>query len=148
MLLGLWITILTCFTKYCVILIGKGGAEIYMKKIFLSLIICLALLSPTFSSASAVAYPADSSSAAVLPSITANPLNFLNSLTNSIPSAIKGSVPAVSGINWDIFRNISFSSGDIGGALKSILVLVINLFLIVIQTVAGILKALLPFLNK
>lgn len=43
-------------------------------------------------------------------------------------------------------QNLSFN--DISGSLKAIAVLAINLFLIVIQTVAGILKALLPFLGK
>jgi hypothetical protein len=42
----------------------------------------------------------------------------------------------------------SLSSGDIISMLKAVVVLAINLFLIVIQTVAGILKALLPFLSK
>lgn len=43
-------------------------------------------------------------------------------------------------------KNLSFK--DTGSILKSIAILAINLFLIVIQTVAGILRALLPFLNR
>lgn len=42
-------------------------------------------------------------------------------------------------------QNLSFD--DLTGSLKSVAVLAINLFLIVIQVVAGILKALLPFLK-
>ncbi len=43
-------------------------------------------------------------------------------------------------------KDLSFS--DIPGSLKAIGVLAINLFLIVIQAVAAILKGLLPFLSK
>ena len=43
-------------------------------------------------------------------------------------------------------KKLSFS--DIPNSLKAIGILAINLFLIVIQTVAGVLKALLPFLSK
>lgn len=43
-------------------------------------------------------------------------------------------------------KNLSFN--DIPGSLKAIGVLAINLFLIVIQAVAAILKGLLPFLSK
>jgi len=48
----------------------------------------------------------------------------------------------------DFFNVKNLSSGDIISILKAVVVLAINLFLIVIQTVAGILKALLPFLSK
>ena len=43
-------------------------------------------------------------------------------------------------------KDLSFS--DIPGSLKAIATLAINLFLIVIQAVAAILKGLLPFLSK
>lgn len=43
-------------------------------------------------------------------------------------------------------KDLSFN--DIPGSLKAIATLAINLFLIVIQAVAAILKGLLPFLSK
>ncbi len=43
-------------------------------------------------------------------------------------------------------KNLSFN--DIPGSLKAIATLAINLFLIVIQAVAAVLKGLLPFLSK
>lgn len=68
-------------------------------------------------------------------------------LPSSLPSNFKG---FFSGSNFGDFKLInidSLSSQDLTGSLKSIAVLAINLFLIVIQVVAGILKALLPFLQ-
>ncbi len=47
----------------------------------------------------------------------------------------------------DLLNTDAFSSGDITGTLKAVSILAINLFLIVIQTVAGILKVLLSFLS-
>lgn len=67
----------------------------------------------------------------------------LQNLKNLLPSSLGGS-----GISKPTSNTTGFSTGDIGGSLKAIGVLAINLFLIVIQTVAGILKALLPFLSK
>lgn len=52
------------------------------------------------------------------------------------------------GIDFGQLLNTKNLSGkDFGSALKAVAVLAINLFLIVIQTVASILKALLPFLQ-
>lgn len=51
-------------------------------------------------------------------------------------------------INFSRLLNTeNFSSNDLGSGLKAVAVLAINLFLIVIQTVAAVLKALLPFLQ-
>lgn len=52
------------------------------------------------------------------------------------------------GIDFSRFFNFGeFSSKNLTAAIKAVLVLAINLFLIVIQTVAAILKALLPLLQ-
>ena len=82
-----------------------------------------------------------------------NPMDFLNSIqSSSFLQGIKNFLP--SGLTGDnsgnssSISNLHFSTSDIPGSLKSIAILAINLFLIVINTVAGILKALLPFLGK
>ena len=96
-----------------------------------------------------------------------NPLDYLNnqvlqnlpglqnlniSTAAPVPSLSKGLFKGlISGTASEQFKllntkNLSFD--DLTGSLKSIAVLAINLFLIVIQVVAGILKALLPFLSK
>lgn len=85
-----------------------------------------------------------------VPSLTnLNPLDFFKSdlLKNAAQNAgVSTTVP-----NLPIFKqfldtkNLSFS--DIPGSLKAIGVLAINLFLVVIQAVAAILKGLLPFLS-
>jgi hypothetical protein len=75
-----------------------------------------------------------------------NPLDYLKKdLLESAARSI-GVGTAVPSLNF--FNTKSFSSGDIVSMLKAVAVLAINLFLIVIQTVAGILKALLPFLSR
>ena len=47
----------------------------------------------------------------------------------------------------NLLNTENLSASDLPGALKAVAVLAINLFLIVIQVVVGILKALLPFLS-
>ena len=47
----------------------------------------------------------------------------------------------------DLTATKSFSTGDILNTLKAIAALAINLFIVVIQTVVGLLKGLLPFLK-
>ncbi len=111
-----------------------------------SVVICLLFLSG-FVRANSFAYSAGTLPGSPLPSININ-FDVLKKITNTIPVNLTGGLPTVSGVNWNIFQNSSFSTSDLTGALKSIAVLAINLFLIVIQTVAGILKAFLPFLNK
>lgn len=66
----------------------------------------------------------------------------------------KGAKSFLSGANTgdgidfgQLLNTKNLSSSDFGTALKAVAVLAINLFLIVIQTVASILKALLPFLQ-
>jgi len=55
---------------------------------------------------------------------------------------------AVPSFDFSRFLDVkAISSGDIISALKAVAVLAINLFLIIIQTIAGILKALLSFLQ-
>ncbi|MBI2669622.1 MAG: hypothetical protein HYX20_00525 [Candidatus Yanofskybacteria bacterium] len=82
-----------------------------------------------------------------LPSII-DPVDILknNLLKNAIPNvgnfSIGTTIP-----NLNLLNTKNLSSGDLASVLKAVAVLAINLFLIVIQTVAGILKALLPFLS-
>ena len=56
----------------------------------------------------------------------------------------------IGGSDWGLLnlKTGDLSFNDLSSAFRSVLVLAINLFLIIIQTVAAILKALLPFLNK
>lgn len=75
----------------------------------------------------------------------------IQNIGTTIPSLT--GVPKLTEINlgggsWDILKGGNVSSNDLTGALKAIAVLAINLFLIVIQVVVGILKALLPFLSS
>ncbi|MBI2063008.1 MAG: hypothetical protein HYT61_02075 [Candidatus Yanofskybacteria bacterium] len=49
--------------------------------------------------------------------------------------------------NLNLLNINNLSSNDFVSVLRAVAILAINLFLIVIQTVAGILKALLPFLT-
>ena len=103
-----------------------------------------------------------------LDGFSTNPLKYLNKqLIPSLPGLksvnIGTTAPTLPDISGGLFKgfisgtasqqfkllntqNISFD--DVTGSLRSIAVLAINLFLIVIQTVASILKALLPFLER
>ncbi|MEX1063856.1 MAG: hypothetical protein WD898_01855 [Candidatus Paceibacterota bacterium] len=71
----------------------------------------------------------------------------------TVPSLPKlpGFKDIIAGTSGNAFSELintdAFSSDDISGTLKAVAVLAINLFLIVIQTVAGILKVLLSFLS-
>ena len=81
-----------------------------------------------------------------LPSII-NPIEALknqsNFFKNIVPSiGIGTTMPSLNLLNTE-----NLSASDLPGALKAVAVLAINLFLIVIQVVVGILKALLPFLS-
>jgi len=78
-----------------------------------------------------------------------NPFDFFknDALKNAAQNTgISTTVPNLPSFNLLDTKNLSFS--DIPGSLKAIAVLAINLFLIVIQAVAAILKGLLPFLSK
>lgn len=74
-------------------------------------------------------------------------------LPPELQKSVKGFLSGTStgtGSNFDfkqLLNTESLSGKDFGSALKAIAVLAINLFLIIIQTVAAILKALLPFLQ-
>ncbi len=75
-----------------------------------------------------------------------NPFDFFknDALKNAAQNIGVGTtVPSLQLLNT---KNLSFS--DIPSSLKAIGVLAINLFLIVIQAVAAILRGLLPFLSK
>lgn len=58
-------------------------------------------------------------------------------------------ISPVKNISFDsIFNTKSFSSNDIIGALRAVLILAINLFLIIINIVVEVLKGLLGVLNS
>lgn len=122
---------------------GKGGAQ-KIKKIILSIAtLCIVV----FVLLDNQSYAYSSSNQLV------NPLN-PSKLLPGIPSVNMGTiVPTLSGLptslgGFKLFNLNSLSANDFTSALKSIGILAINLFLIVIQVVAGILKALLPFLSR
>ncbi len=131
-----------------------------MKKIFFSMFVLCSVFVLFFliaiSNNSAIAYTANNASG--VPSSLINPLDFVGGVTKGLtgPSGIGGNagttLPSLSNLNT-LTNGISgrlggLSTSDLTGSLKAIASLAINLFLIVIQTVSGILKALLPFLNK
>jgi hypothetical protein len=57
------------------------------------------------------------------------------------------SLPDIKSGIQSMFNSKSFSWGDIISILKAVGTLAINLFLVVVNTIAGILKGLLPFLR-
>lgn len=148
-------------------LIGSIPHQIkYMKKIILSIVGLLFFM--ILSSNHSFAYTGGVS-APSLPLPSVNPVNYLKKTLNNYAPQTQGinmSVPTLqnlrdlknllpknltggnTGISKPTSNTASFSSGDVTSSLKAIGTLAINLFLIIIQTVAGILKALLPFLAK
>ena len=94
------------------------------------------------------AYVTSGTPGPVQPFMGINPLNLLNN--NTIKNFVdqRGSGASLPSFNFNLLNTKNISSNDIWGSIKAIVSLAINLFLIVIQTVAGILKALLPFLSK
>lgn len=114
-----------------------------MKKNLVLMISLLIILSAALTASRSLGYSAGSTPLPV-PSII-EPLDILKSdlFKNIIPNiGIGTTIP-----NLNLLNTKNLSGGDLTSALKAIAVLAINLFLIVIQTVAGILKALLPFLQ-
>lgn len=111
-----------------------------LKKTIISLIFLITLpillLGPSF----AYADNAILTDSATLDSFGSLKDNLFKNLTSSIN--IGTTVPSLRLVNAD-----NLSSADLVSALRSVAVLAINLFLIVIQTVASVLKALLPFLS-
>ena len=47
----------------------------------------------------------------------------------------------------NIFKKSDWSMGDVVAVLKALAILGINVFIVVVEVVVGILKALLPFLS-
>lgn len=68
-------------------------------------------------------------------------------LSNVSEGILKGFISGTASQQFKLLNTQNLSFNDISGSLKSIAVLAINLFLIVIQTVAATLKALLSFLK-
>lgn len=132
-----------------------------IKNKFLLTTLLLSVLLLVLSGNNAFAYSAGESQ---YDTSSVNPLNYL---TKQLMPGLKNvnigtTAPTLPGMSGGLFKgfisgtasqqfkllnssNLSFD--DITGSLKSIAVLAINLFLIVLQTVAAILKALLPFLG-
>ncbi|MBI2063588.1 MAG: hypothetical protein HYT65_01180 [Candidatus Yanofskybacteria bacterium] len=78
-----------------------------------------------------------------------NPLDYLNEITKKLPGLqnIGTTMPIPQQFSMQTLGVSGLSFDDLPSALKAIAILAINLFLIVIQTTASILKALLPFLS-
>ena len=76
-----------------------------------------------------------------------DPLDYLNEITKKLPGFkdIGTTLPIPQQFSMQNLGISGLSFNDLPGALKAIAVLAINLFLIVIQTTASILKALFPF---
>jgi len=125
-----------------------------MKKIlivvlFSSSAVLISLFVPTNGSFAYVS-SGQSVNANLPPSPSLNPLDYLKnlpSLGGVTTQGIGTSVPSLPSFSRFLDTG-NLSAGDVVSMLKAVAVLTINLFLIVIQTVAGILKALLPFLSR
>lgn len=78
-----------------------------------------------------------------------DPLDYLDQITKKLPGLqnIGTTMPIPQQLSIQTLGISSLSFNDLPSVLKAIAVLAINLFLIVIQTTAAILKALLPFLS-
>lgn len=118
-----------------------------MKKTLIIFILIVGLSVFILTVSDAFAYTSESSNTSLS---LINPFDFLkNDILKSAAqnTGISTTVPSLPIFKQFLdTKNLSFN--DISGSLKAIGALAINLFLIVIQTVAGILKALLPFLSK
>ena len=137
---------LTRFAVYGVIkMIGVGNRRCFMKsRSILILLVGLPVFIFVLTASGTFAYTSgipDTSTPSLI-----NPFDFFknDALKNAAQNIGVGTtVPSLKLLNT---KNLSFS--DIPGSLKAIGVLAINLFLIVIQAVAAILKGLLPFLSR
>ena len=136
---------LTRFVVYGVIkMIGVGNRRWFMKNrsIFI-LLVGLPVFIFILTASGAFAYTSETPDTSV-PSLI-NPFDFFknDALKNAAQkTGIGTTVPSLQLLNT---KNLSFN--DIPGSLKAIATLAINLFLIVIQAVAAILRGLLPFLS-
>lgn len=106
---------------------------------------------PTLALASFLIWPI-STFALSLPIPNVNPLNYVKPINNLINTAAQNqgigtSIPTLHTRLNSLASSKNFSTSDVLAGIKAGAILGINLFLIVIQTVAGILKALLPFLK-
>jgi len=143
----LWISYLTTLVVYGIlklILVGDVVQYNYMKTWYRYIIfyfLFFILFSNTFT------YAASSQ---------INPLNYAKPVNNLINNTIKDqgintSLPSLKNQIQKVKDSggvTSLSSSDFISGARSVATLAINLFLTVIQTVAGILKGLLPFLSK
>ena len=143
----------------CGVIINRQGREVRKIKKNILVIIPVLLILNIVVPGGALAYADDSPAVRPMPSLI-NPLEYLNENllsklpgiksegSGALPSGLGGLLSEGGGLGGiKLLNTSSLSTNDIPGALKSIAVLAINLFLIVIQTVAGVLKALLPFLQ-
>lgn len=120
-----------------------------MKKSFPKIISVIILIMAVFTPIHSLAYPINNTSPLSAPSLI-DPLNILKSdlFKNSLPGFGNFNIgTTIPSFNLNLLNTNNLSSTDLTSALKAVLVLAINLFLIVIQTVVAILKALLPFLQ-
>ena len=78
-----------------------------------------------------------------------DPLDYLDEITKKLPGLqnLGTTLPIPQQFSIQTLGVSGLSFDDLPGALKAVAILAINLFLIVIQTTAAILKALLPFLS-
>lgn len=110
--------------------------------VLISLVFSLTLFLPSISFAASF-NPLDALKNSLAPGLPG--IQSIGTTAPTLPSLSK--LSGLSSSDWKILNTSSLSFDDFGGALKSIAILAINLFLIVIQVIAGILKALLPFLQ-
>lgn len=140
---------LTRFAVYGVIkMIRVGNRRWFMKsKSIFILLVGLPVFIFVLIASGAFAYTSGTPDTSA-PSLI-NPFDFFKNdvLKNAAQNTgISTAVPSLPSFNLLDTKNLSFS--DIPSSLKAIGVLAINLFLIVIQAVAAVLKGLLPFLSK
>ncbi len=137
---------LTRLAEYGVIkMIGVGNRRWFMKnRSILILLVGLPVFIFILTASGTFAYTSGTPDTSVPSSL--NPFDFFknDALKNAAQNIGVGTtVPSLKLLDT---KDLSFS--DIPGSLKAVGVLAINLFLIVIQAVAAILKGLLPFLSK
>lgn len=136
----------------------SGGAlkKIQMKK-FSAIAVSLFFMINIFFSGSAFSYSTQLESSPV--KTTDGISNSINKLFQNVFQGFNGakninintSIPVspVKNVSFDdIFNTKSFSGDDIIGAIKAVIILAINLFLIVINIVVEVFKGLLGVLNS
>ena len=116
-----------------------------MNRSILILLIGLPIFIFVLTASGVFAYTSGTPSASSTPSLI-NPFDYFKNDTLKNAAQNIGVGTTVPSLRLLDTKDLSFS--DIPGSLKAIATLAINLFLIVIQAVAAILKGLLPFLSK